>query len=431
MHTLEQLRTGQLIGAKEIRIHNQLTEFPMEILALADTLELLDLSQNQLTQLPDELACLTKLKILFASDNQFDHLPEVLGRCPQLEMIGFKSNHIKTVSNDAIPSTCRWLILTNNQIAQLPSSLGQCPRLQKLALAGNQLTSLPQSMADCHNLELIRLSANQLPAIPDFLWQLPKLSWLAIAGNPCTTPLTQASKLTVVDQAHIRIGAILGQGASGVIYQGQWQQTASAALTVAIKIFKGEVTSDGYPEDELSACLQAGRHPNLINTLASLDSRQQSGVILSLVPSSYSNLGLPPSLASCTRDTFCPSLSLSQQTVHQLLLQGMDVINHLHQQGLCHGDIYAHNMLVNNDGHLLLGDMGAATPLQALSTDEQRAMQAIEVRAIGCVIDDLLSLCPEAMEQLIRLRDDCWQPMASQRPTLATLQEQLQTWANH
>ena len=92
--------------------------------------------------LPKEIAQLKKLKILFASNNQFATLPEVLGNCPNLQIIGFKSNQISRVPGDSLPLKLRWLILTGNQIKVLSDTLGERKLLQKLALAGNQLTSL-------------------------------------------------------------------------------------------------------------------------------------------------------------------------------------------------------------------------------------------------------------------------------------------------
>ena len=77
---------------------------------LADTLELLDLSGNQLSALPADFARLHQLRVLFASDNAFTELPSVLGQCPKLSMIGFKANRIGQVSASALPVGLRWLI---------------------------------------------------------------------------------------------------------------------------------------------------------------------------------------------------------------------------------------------------------------------------------------------------------------------------------
>ncbi|MBY0444351.1 MAG: leucine-rich repeat domain-containing protein, partial [Burkholderiales bacterium] len=264
MHTLSQLRSGQLKGIKRLDLSCGLTTFPEEIFALADSLEILNLSGNALSSLPDDLPRLKRLKVIFCSVNQFDHLPEVLGRCSLLSMVGFKANQIQKVSAAALPSELRWLILTDNQISHLPAELGQCHALQKLMLAGNQLQSLPESLAACQNLELIRIAANQLSALPDWLFSLPKLAWLAFAGNPfCPTPA--APHAPAIHWQDLEVAEQLGEGASGVIYKALWQQEQPRAI--ALKLFKGALTSDGLPQSEMAACIAAGEHPSLIGAI--------------------------------------------------------------------------------------------------------------------------------------------------------------------
>jgi len=102
--TLAQLNAGKLVGAKHIKISAGLTHFPAALYTLADTLEILDLTGNQLSNLPDDLTRFTQLRILFCSSNQFKHLPEVLGECHQLSMIGFKANQIAHIAEHAIPT---------------------------------------------------------------------------------------------------------------------------------------------------------------------------------------------------------------------------------------------------------------------------------------------------------------------------------------
>ena len=182
--TLEQLRTGQLAGTQRLTLACDLTEFPREIFDLAATLEVLDLSGNALSWLPDDLPRLTNLHTIFCSNNQFTELPEVLGRCTQLTMVGFKANRIRHVSGASLPPKLRWLILTDNQVEALPPEIGNCTQLQKLMLAGNQLRTLPAELAACSRLELIRLAANRLAELPVWVASLPRLSWLAYAGNP-------------------------------------------------------------------------------------------------------------------------------------------------------------------------------------------------------------------------------------------------------
>ena len=101
MHTLEQLRSGALAGTRRLDLSAGLTALPDEVFALADTLEVLNLSGNRLSTLPPELSRLHRLKIIFCSDNPFTELPEVLGDCPALQVVGFKACQITRVPGAA------------------------------------------------------------------------------------------------------------------------------------------------------------------------------------------------------------------------------------------------------------------------------------------------------------------------------------------
>ncbi|MCJ8348849.1 leucine-rich repeat-containing protein kinase family protein [Moritella sp.] len=396
MHTLSQLKSGELTGIKRLTLSDNLTAFPLEILSLASSLEILDLSNNQLTTLPAEIAQLTKLKILFASNNQFVTLPEVLGQCPNLEMVGFKSNQINQVPENSLPVKLRWLILTDNRLEVLPDSLGERPRLQKLALAGNCLTELPQTMSQCHNLELVRISANRLTVYPEQLFGLPKLAWCAFSGNPFSQTNVSIDSVPQLASSSYTLQNVLGQGASGVISKAVWnEQQTQFPDDIAVKVFKGEVTSDGYPEDELQACLKVGNHPSLVQSLAQVKEDGYLALIMNLIPAHYANLGLPPCFNSCTRDTFPTGFSLSITQIDKIVTQMEDVFAHLHDNQVCHGDLYAHNTLFDVDANIIFGDFGAATMYHMLTDTQQAQVKQIEHRALLHFIDDLLSVCIE------------------------------------
>lgn len=394
MHTVEQLKNGELQGIQRLKLAEQLTELPREILTLADSLEILDLSDNLLTDLPEWLTELPKLKIVFASNNRFTHLPLVLGRCEKLEMVGFKSNQIVRVSGDALPQPLRWLILTDNQVEQLPEALGHRPRLQKLALAGNKLKALPKSFSKLINLELVRLSANQLELFPDVLLELPKLAWMAFAGNPFCERLNHVESVPSVSSTSYQLNQVLGQGASGVISHANWVNSDDGfPKEVAVKVFKGEVTSDGYPCDELQACLQTGHHANLVKSIGQVSENDTLALVMELIPNDYFNLGLPPTLETCTRDVFKPDFTLSVKQIEKIVDQMMDVFNHLHSNKVCHGDLYTHNVLINDQGEMIFGDFGAASVYGYLNEPQQRGVRKVEARALSHFIDDLLSVC--------------------------------------
>ncbi|MBA1376915.1 leucine-rich repeat-containing protein kinase family protein [Pseudomonas brassicacearum] len=434
MHTLAQLRAGQLSGITRLDLACGLTEFPREIFELADSLEILNLSGNQLETLPDDLYRLTHLRVLFCSDNRFTELPECLGRCAGLTMVGFKANQIERVTGAALPPLLRWLILTDNRISQLPDELGQRPHLQKLMLAGNRLRALPKSLAQCHRLELLRVSANQLAELPSWLLELPNLSWLAYAGNPLEAEADAQAlhAATPIDWAQLSLQASLGEGASGVIHQALWQPPGRAAQNVAVKLYKGQMTSDGSPLHEMHACITAGKHPNLIEVLGQVNGHpgQQAGLVMALIGPDYRNLAGLPSLESCTRDVYADGLRLRAEVALRTARGIASVMAHLHRQGITHGDLYGHNILRNDHGDCLLGDFGAASFHATTDTWQARALQRIEVRAFGILLGELLArieptLAEEALGRLRQLETRCCQPDALARPGFEEIEDLL------
>jgi hypothetical protein len=405
--TLADLRAGRLAGATRLDLrHCGLAEFPREILSLADTLETLDLSGNCLSALPDDLPRLTALRVLFCSNNPFVTLPAVLGRCRALDIVGFKANAIEHVPPQAIPASLRWLILSDNRIAALPESLGDCTRLRKLALAGNRLTSLPPGIARCAQLELLRLSANRFEtwadALPEGLLALPRLSWLAYAGNPFNAAqevrAREATPIARVAWADLQLGELLGEGASGHIHAARWRPPGGGERPVAVKLFKGTVTSDGLPDSELAACIAAGVHAHLIGVEGRIDGHPQGaqGLVMGLIPPHYRSLAGPPSLASCTRDVYAPPLRFAPARAHAIAQGAGDALAHLHSKGLMHGDFYAHNLLVDDRAHALLGDFGAASFLPVDDAARADALMHIDRRALAVLVGELAARCTDA-----------------------------------
>ncbi len=427
MHTLEQLRSGALAGAKVLRLPDAgLSAFPREIFDLAPTLEVLDLSGNALDALPDDLPRLARLRALFCSNTPFTEVPEVLGQCPALSQIGFKAARIRNLPAAALPPGLRWLTLTDNEIEVLPPQIGRCAHLQKLMLAGNRLETVPVELADCTRLELLRLSANRLPALPAWLADMPRLAWLAFAGNPFSAgqepalpePALAWPALTWDD---LTLDAVLGEGASGVISRATRRGDATP---IAVKVFKGAMTSDGLPHNEMLACLHVGAHPNLIPVLGRVAGHPEGRDVLAmpLIDPAFTPLAGPPSLESCTRDVYAPGLRFDVEAARRIAHGIASAARHLHARGLTHGDLYAHNILYTPGREALLGDFGGASFCPA---DQGPALQRLEVRAFGYLLEELTAHCDAAPEELARLTAECLNEIPAERPTFAAIEARL------
>lgn len=413
MHTLQQLRSGELAGAVRLQLRGGLSEFPREIFDLADTLEILDLSGNALSSLPDDLPRLHRLRIIFCSENQFTELPAVLGRCPSLTMIGFKANRIASVPASALPPHLRWLILTDNCIDQLPAEIGRCAGMQKLMLSGNRLRALPPELANCSKLELLRISANRLPELPNWLTSMPHLAWLAFAGNPFSEAALPPAPS--ISWSELQLRHQLGEGASGVIHQATLN-----GEPVAVKVYKGAMTSDGLPAQEMAACIAAGTHPNLIPVLGVIPDHPGSlpALVMPVVDPDLGNLAGPPSFASCTRDVYADGQRFSTDAVLGIARGIASAAAHLHALGIMHGDLYAHNVLHCGKGKAVLGDFGGATRFEP-GAPIASALERLEVRAFGYLLEELLERCDEELPLVRALANDCLHPAPAARPAFA------------
>ena len=268
---------------------------------------------------------------------------------------------------------------------------------------------------------------------------MPRLSWLGYSGNPvCAEAEARALSgqvtLTQIPWASLQLKQKLGEGASGVIYQAA---LADASQEVAVKVFKGALTSDGLPHSEIAAYVSAGSHPYLINLLGKVTDHPDGtqALIMQLIDPSYRNLAAPPSLQSCTRDVYADGLRFSLHDALHVACGVASLARQLHSRGLTHGDLYAHNTLIGAEGHAVLGDFGAAAFYDQSDLVVAQALEQIEVRAFGCLFEELLERVEleadatvqqrSALQTALALCEACLVSQVSQRPLFKHIEEQL------
>jgi hypothetical protein len=426
---LEQLRRGELAGARSLDLSGSgLVTFPPEIFGLADTLESLDLGRNPLTSLPHDLGRLRRLRVLFCSGTSFPVLPPVLGDCPELSRIGFRASAVEIVPASSLPPKLRWLTLTDNRIEALPDAIGNRPALQKLMLSGNRIERLPETLAGAGSLELLRLSANRLTSLPPFLRGLPRLAWFAFAANPVEDLAPRTSQGPAVPWTSLHQGALLGEGASGRVHAASWNRPGQVAERIALKLYKGSMTSDGLPEREMEAALAVGAHPNILGGFGRVDDHPSGSpcLLLPLIPSHWRILAAPPSLETCSRDIYDPSMVLPSGAAYRISRAVAAAGAHLAASGLLHGDLYAHNIHWDGDrGDAMLGDFGAASRYPKGPAGV--ALEALDVLAWGILTGELLDRMPdeEFDYTLDQLRRAAIAPDVATRPSFAEILREM------
>ncbi|NET53970.1 MAG: protein kinase, partial [Merismopedia sp. SIO2A8] len=155
-------------------------------------------------------------------------------------------------------------------------------------------------------------------------------------------------------------------------------------------------------------------HPHLVTALGKLTNVPggRAGLVFPFITSEYQNLGNPPSFESCTRDTYSEGTAFAASVIVAIAHNIASAVAHLHANGIMHGDLYAHNILVNEKGNSILGDFGAASFYDRTDTAMAQQMERLEMRAFGCLLEDLLD------RYLPSPQTDVPQAPASPSPTL-------------
>lgn len=403
----------------------------------------LEVSGNPLQGLPEALASLPKLKILFASNCQLTEVPPVLAKCEPLRMVGFNNNRITSLDGKRLPEGLEWLIAAGNQIQALPD-IDRLKHVRKLMLSHNQLTcDAIAPVAGMQDLEMIRIAANCLESFPAELLRHPRLSWIAVGGNPFAEACMKerlAAGPQSIDFKEIELGDRLGSGAGATVYAAQWRGQA-----VAVKLWDGERFSDGTARGEWAVNRVAGHpgHSSLVGVLGTFEEPRPGMVLEKIVGAEAA--ASPPSMApvfTVTRDLLPaqggkgPSFTASAALrIARTVARGLE---YMHSRGLLHGDVYLHNTLVVPDGprdrsgltDVRLSDFGAASAVN------DPAFFKPEVRSFGWLLQDLIDLHaappPEATEgevaqaaaigQLLRdLRGRCGRELPEELPTMSEL----------
>ena len=133
---------------------------------------------------------------------------------------------------------------------------------------------------------------------------------------------------------------------------------------------------------------------------------------------------------TCTRDTFSEGTQFEPENITKVMLDMADAMSHLHQQGVSHGDVYALYTMIDDNASAIFGDFGASSDLSQLPVLQKEAMESIEVRAFGCLLDDLITLTDpgvgsEILSDLAVLRDDCMQSSMGSRPRFSDIKSKL------
>ncbi|XP_049849364.1 protein flightless-1 [Schistocerca gregaria] len=167
--------------------HNHIDTIPNQLFMQLTDLLFLDLSSNNLETLPPQTRRLANLQTLVLNHNPLGHfqlrqLPSLMN----LETLHMRDTQ-RTLSN--IPSNLdsltnlRDLDLAQNALPKVPEALYALPNLRRLNLSDNEITELSQAVDLWQHLETLNLCRNKLTALPASLCKINTLRRLYVNDN--------------------------------------------------------------------------------------------------------------------------------------------------------------------------------------------------------------------------------------------------------
>ncbi|GBB94024.1 hypothetical protein RclHR1_22770003 [Rhizophagus clarus] len=224
--------------------HSKLNELPDRLLEDLVSLEKLDLSNNQLTKIPNSIGSLKKLAHFSCKNNTLSALPSEIGSLTALRVLDIHCNNLRSLPpeiwycaglvtlnvssnlleqfpmrptsfpdvnqsinsvrpNSYLSKSLRALYLGDNVLTtEIFSAVSQFIELRILNLSFNLLDEIPTGGIVNPHLTELYLSGNEIPSLPDDIEKLANLRVLHVNGNKLQTlpaELSKIRKLVVLD----------------------------------------------------------------------------------------------------------------------------------------------------------------------------------------------------------------------------------------
>ncbi len=164
---------------------------------LSGDIEAIDLSKNNLTEIPRDIFGYLKLKILILSNNNLKKIPAEINRLTELVFLDVSGNYLLNIPPEiGSLKNLKYLTIRNNSISKLPNEISNLQLLEKIDISNNQLFKLPDGMASLYDLKVLVLDGNMLPNLSSDIGLLINLKYLSVQGNVLTNLPPEIGRLS-------------------------------------------------------------------------------------------------------------------------------------------------------------------------------------------------------------------------------------------
>ncbi|CAF0920082.1 unnamed protein product [Adineta ricciae] len=168
----------QHISLSNIQLQ-RINEITLDYFTQFPQLKRLDLSKNHLTN--DFLSSIKQffdlLEELYLHSNQLTNIFSLLSHMKSLQLLDLSSNSLSKIPQD-VHAKLEVLRLSTNQIELSSTDCVHLQHLIQLDLDHNQVSNIPKEFLACAQLQILNISSNPLRKFPEILFQLPSLNHL-------------------------------------------------------------------------------------------------------------------------------------------------------------------------------------------------------------------------------------------------------------
>ncbi|KAH7343912.1 kinase-like domain-containing protein [Rhizoctonia solani] len=151
------------------------------------------------------------------------------------------------------------------------------------------------------------------------------------------------------------VGLPIGFGASSTVYQATFHPQGCLPVEVALKVLDLDRLAPKALKllTQETQLMSLSKHPNVLRVRGSWMTGHKLYIALRLMKKG--------SVADIVRYSFQDGMD--EEVIRCILKQALEGLNYLHVNGCIHRDIKSANLLVDDDGTVLLGDLGVAAYL--------------------------------------------------------------------
>jgi hypothetical protein len=254
---IERIRKAKGQGGRLDLAGIGLREVPSEVWTLTDLVDL-QLSNNEITALPEAFGHLKRLERLGVAGNRLRALPESIGNCAKLEGLWAHGNLL-----GSLPATiekCEWmrnLMLAGNRLRSLPDGIGKLDALEELSVPGNRLEAIPETVEECVSLRVLDLHGNRVRSLPAALGtKCRALEDIQAQGNRLTSlpeSLCEARRLKRLNVAENELTSLPEKLGNAVMLNQLWvysnQNLKSIPESLAANVSLKSIWAEGCALD--------------------------------------------------------------------------------------------------------------------------------------------------------------------------------------